>query len=127
MASNNQRGSGLVSSLFGVCMMLLVVLAATNVAVNIYTRSVVSAAAHDAARRLAAEESQSTGSLEEAEARARQQLGNLGRSASTSVVASRSGDFVTVSIATRTPSLLPSAFGLAPASITTTAEVYRAR
>ncbi len=124
--SNNQRGSGLISSLFGVCMMLLVVLAATNVAVNIYTRSVVSAAAHDAARRLAAEQSPSSGSFEAAEARARQQLGTLGRSASTSVIASRWGDYVTVSIVTRAPALLPSAFGLAPSSITATAEAYRA-
>ena len=102
-----EDGAGLVSTLFGVGMVLLFLLLASHVLVHLYARAAVSAAAYDAAR-LASGSGGVTASA--AAAHGRDVLGAFGEKVRTFDVVVGT-DEVRVHVTADSPALLPATFG----------------
>lgn len=77
-AGHPERGSGLFSSIAGVTVFLAFLTVAVQILMNLYSASVVTSAAYDAARQVAAEGRLTPDGRARAEARARAVLGSLG-------------------------------------------------
>lgn len=73
-----ERGSGLLSTLFGVAVVLVAIGSACNVCLGLWTRSTVEAVAQDAARDLAATPNLDTSRVQFVLERARGRLGPTG-------------------------------------------------
>lgn len=75
-----ERGSGLLSTLFGVAVMLAMLMLATNVTLGLWQRTTVDAVAYDVARRVATAPQGTDRRLREADAirEGRSRLGGLG-------------------------------------------------
>ncbi len=82
-----ERGSGLLSTLFGVAVVLVAVGSTCNVCIGLWTRSTVEAVAQDAARDLAASQTEGIGPerVRQVLSRARERLGPTGKRTSMSV------------------------------------------
>ncbi|MGI8574507.1 MAG: hypothetical protein ACR2MA_04015 [Egibacteraceae bacterium] len=103
---HEEGGSGLVGTLVGVGALLLLVLLATHALVHLYTTSVVSAVAFDAARVVAGSDGQAAGAAAQAEAQARSLLG--AQSERTQFHWRSLGpDVVVLRVTARSPALLP--------------------
>lgn len=116
-----ERGEGLIVTLAGVVVFLVLLLAATHILLNLYARSLVSTAAFDAARIAAGADSHSAG---QAEQHVHQLLGGTVEGVSVSIGEQN----VTVEVRASGPSLTflgTSDLGLS--SITQTATVRRER
>jgi hypothetical protein len=101
-----EAGTGLVGTLVGTAVLLMLILLATQVAFDLYARSVVGAVAFDAARLAAgADSSASPAALASAEQGARSLLGSYGRSARFSWRVGPDAVELTVTVASH--SLLP--------------------
>jgi hypothetical protein len=110
----DERGTGLVSTLFGATAFLLFLLFATQVLVGLYTTTVVSSAALDAAGSLARTADPSdTATQQRAETAARARLGRFGSDADRVQFdwTGTSADTVVVTVHARKMSLLPAQFG----------------
>lgn len=95
-----ERGSGSISAVFGLMMFLAMLTLAVNVVLSLYTRSLVSAAAYDAARRVA-EEGRLT-----PEAADRHVRSLLGRMPARVTIRSQDPDTVTVEVRVSAPLVL---------------------
>jgi hypothetical protein len=112
-ARRSQRGAGLLGTLSGLTVFLVLVLFAVQVAIGLYARSLVTAAAYDAARNVAGYAS--AGSRLDARRVAddefHRRLGRFGRDrARLEWEAVDDPDVVRVRVQARHPSLLPAAF-----------------
>jgi Flp pilus assembly protein TadG len=101
-----EDGNGVFSAVSGFLAFLAFLLMATQLLIHLYATSVVTAAAHDAARIA----SGSTGTAGAAQAHAMSVLGGLGASVQ-SLTVSDGGDHVVVRVQARSPALLPRQFG----------------
>lgn len=104
-----ERGAGLLSASVGVLVLLVLILLATQVMYVLYARSVVTAAAYDAARIAAGANAQSIppeSRIGAADAHLRRLLGRFGRER-TSTEWSETIDEVELTVNARTPSLVP--------------------
>lgn len=98
----SERGSGLVSTLAGVTVVLAFLFLATQVLVNLYATSTVTAAADEAAHLLARDPG---ASCERAGARVRQRLGSYAATAGLAVTCSARADAVSVRVVATNPRL----------------------
>lgn len=104
----DERGAGLVGSLVGVTVFLVLLLFAVQLALNLYATTAVSSIAFDAAREVAGSEGGS-GSTAEAEARARRLLRRFEEGGGTLDFAwdTSRDDVVLLRVVAERPSLLP--------------------
>lgn len=80
MARRDERGAGILSTVLGAGVFLLLLLFAVQVLVGLYTRSVVTAATYDAAKAVAGADAGSSAAARlDAERNAQAQLGAYGR------------------------------------------------
>lgn len=107
MRRPTERGAGLLSTTFGVAVLIAFVGTAANVGLGLWARAAVDAAAADAGRRLAAAPADRRAASDRAEvlARAVAQLGPFGRRVRMS--ATDLGDQVTVHVTAPAIGLLP--------------------
>lgn len=105
-----QSGTGLIATVTGTLVFLTLLLLAVQVMFDLYARSVVGAAAFDAARIVAGSDAgASAGSEVQAEAAARASLGRYGDHAH--FVWSETSQDVVLTISVQSPSLLPALVG----------------
>ncbi|MGH2603087.1 MAG: hypothetical protein ACRDJ9_27340 [Dehalococcoidia bacterium] len=104
-SADDERGSGLISSLFGVLAFLGFLLFAVQLLLHLYSTSIVSAAAFDAARMASAQDGPGAAS---AESHGRSVLGGL---TPDRFDVSVGGDTVTVRVQAQSPALVPALFG----------------
>ncbi len=107
------RGSGVFGTTFGLFVFLLMLLSAVNVAYALYARSMLTNAAHDAARHVAGYASVDNRDTARGmeDARFRQRLGGLDHDAVRLEWAVDDPDVVVVRVIAHLPSLLPRALG----------------
>lgn len=101
------HGSGLIPTVTGVTIFLLLLLLAVQVVFNLYAASAVQAAAFDAARLVAAEGSDLSAAQAVAEGHVRTVLGRYGDDHVESVQVALDGDAVLLTVKARNRSLLP--------------------
>lgn len=103
-AADRERGTGVISSIFGLLVVLVLLLLAVQVTYDLYASSAVTAAAYDAARVVAGSDGgpAATGT---AEAGARRSLGRYGERMS--FTWSVDGDVVELHVVAQNPSFLP--------------------
>lgn len=111
-------GAGLISTVSGVVVFLVVLLFAVQLLVMLHLSTTVGAAAERAVLDVATTTTHDPGSVERATSRLRQSLGELGASSATSIVwrvhdddGNGVVDTVEVDVRVRTPLILPSRFG----------------
>jgi hypothetical protein len=104
--SRDQRGTGVISSIFGLFVVLLLMLLAVQVVYDLYATSAVTAAAYDAARVVAGADG-GADATSAAEAGARQALGRYGDRLQ--FTWTLDGDVVVLHVVARNPSFLPAA------------------
>src|SRR4051794_25232298 len=112
----DERGTGLVGTLFGVTAFLLLLLFGVQVLVGLYTTTVVTATALDAASDVShASDPTSVGAQQAATARARSRLGSFGQRADAFTLewTGTTSDDVVVTVHARKLTFLPAAFGQA--------------
>ena len=104
-----ERGSGVLGTTFGLFVFLLLLLVAVNVSYALYARSMVTNAAHDAARHVAGYASAENRDAARAaeEARFHERLGGLDHDAVRLEWAADEPDVVIVRVSAHLPSLLP--------------------
>lgn len=103
-----EAGTGLLGTLVGVTIFLVLALLAVQVLFDLYARSALSAAIFDAARIVAGSDAAASPSAEaDAEAGAREELGHYGEGARFRW--SVSADEVGLTVSVRSPSLVPTA------------------
>lgn len=108
LAFGDERGTGVVGTVTGVLVFLVLVLFATQVLLGLYTTSVVTTATYDAARAVAGtDHPDDAGARTDAEAGARSQLGGLG--AGVSFDWAVDDEAVRLTVRARRPTLLPRA------------------
>ena len=100
-------GSGLIPTVTGVTVFLLLLLFAVQVVFNLYSASAVQAAAFDAARLTAAEGADWSRAQERADAHVRNVLGRYGAERVESVELELDGDAVVLTVKAQNRSLLP--------------------
>lgn len=129
-----ERGAGLLSTVSGLLLFLLLMLGAVQVCVTLYARSVTTQAAYDAARSVAGHRSIASRSEARvaAEARFRLQIGRFGAERARLVWEQPDDeDVVRVRVIAPSPTLLPprtlSALGLGPTDRTIEVRVERFR
>ncbi len=107
-ASDAEAGSGLIPTVVGVAVLLLLLMLATQVVFDLFARSAVTAAAYDAARVVAGSDASGSGTTQAlAEDQARHELGLY--ASGTSFSWSVGPDQVELSVRAHNPSLLPTA------------------
>ena len=112
-----QRGTGIIGSIFGFAVFLVLLLVAVQVLFDLYARSAVTAAAFDAARKVSGYDlanlppDQLSQAQADAEAHARQILGRYGRV--TTFTWTLTADEVQLRVQVTNPSLLPAPMGRA--------------
>ena len=109
MGSSRSRddGSGLIPTVTGVTVFLLLLLFAVQIVFNLYSNSAVQAAAFDAARLTAAEGADWSRAQDRAEAHVRNVLGRYGAERVDSVEVELDGDEVVLTVKAQNRSLLP--------------------
>ena len=108
--ARSERGSGPISSWLGFLVFLGLLLFAVQALFNLYATSVVTAVAYDAARRVAVADG-GPGTVAQAEADARRELGRYGQRVTFDWSAS-DGEFVVLSVRAENPTrLLPAMAG----------------
>ena len=100
-------GSGLIPTVTGVTVFLLLLLFAVQVVFNLYSASALQAAAFDAARLAAADGTDWPSAQERADAHVRNVLGRYGAERVNSVEVSVDGDEVVLTVKAQNRSLLP--------------------
>ena len=111
--ADRQRGTGLISTSVGFLVFMLMMLAAVQILFNLYATSMVTAAAHDAAREVAGFDSDADrcGAVPAAEASFRRSLGDYGTSGHATLHwTCNNPDVVRVRVVARHPSVLPQRF-----------------
>ena len=103
-----QLGTGLISTVAGVFVFLVLLLLATQVLFDLYARSTVTAVAYDAARVVAGADSGGPGAVDVAESEARAGLGRYADGAAFSWQVD--DDVVQLRVRVQNPSLLPPVF-----------------
>lgn len=106
-SSSREAGSGLIPTVTGVTIFLLLLLVAVQIAFNLYAASAVQAAAFDAARLVAAEGTDLSSAQAMAESHVRSVLGRYGDKQVTAVKVELDGQDVTLTVSARNRSLLP--------------------
>ncbi|HZT64436.1 MAG TPA: hypothetical protein VFA11_01465 [Acidimicrobiales bacterium] len=127
-ASSPDAGVGLISTLVGFLICLALLLLAVQVSLDLWSRSVLSAVAYDAARVVAGSDSAAAANaVPSAEGVARQELGRAG--GDVSFRWALSADEVTVTLSMTRRSLMPAALSrpLGLDHVTRTAQVRRER
>ena len=104
--SRNQRGTGVISSIFGLFVVLVLLLFAVQVVYDLYATSAVTAAAYDAARVVAGADG-GPGATAVAEDGARQALGRYGERLRFEWAVD--DDVVQLHVVARNPGFLPAA------------------
>lgn len=104
---DSDAGSGLIPTVTGVTIFLLLLLVAVQVAFNLYVASAVQAAAFDAARLVAADGSDLTRAQALADSHVRSVLGRYGDEQVTVVTLELEGEDITLTVSARNRSLLP--------------------
>jgi hypothetical protein len=104
--SRTQRGTGVISSIFGLFAVLVLLLLAVQVVYDLYATSAVTAAAYDAARVVAGADG-GPGAIAGAEDGARQALGRYGERLEFSWTVD--GDVVQLHVVAKNPGFLPAA------------------
>ncbi|HEX2064726.1 MAG TPA: hypothetical protein VHE80_09940 [Acidimicrobiales bacterium] len=105
---HDENGQGVVATLFGVLVFVVLLLFAAQVLVGLYTTSVVTAATYDAARIVAGADAGMQGAArDDAEAGARRQLGRAGEDMKFAWAVD--ADAVRLTVRTGRPTLLPDA------------------
>ena len=105
-----QRGAGLVSTSAGLLVFMLLMLAAVQILFNLYATSMVTAAAHDAAREVAGLDAAADrcGAVADAEAAFVRSLGDYGAAGRATLHwTCNDPDVVRVRVVARHPSVLP--------------------
>lgn len=102
--ARSERGTGVISSIFGLLVVLVLLLFAVQVIYDLYATSAVTAAAYDAARVVAGSDG-GAGATATAEARARDALGRYG--SRVSFAWSVDADVVRLHVVARNPGFLP--------------------
>ena len=124
----DERGTGLISSVFGVTMFLVFMLVAVQVAYALYTRSTVGLAAYDAAQAVSGSDA-SYGGITKAESSANTHvetvLGSYGHHAIISWAVSQ--NFVSVTVSVTSPTVVPKALARAMGLADTTRTVVLRR
>lgn len=111
--TQQQRGAGLVSTSAGLLVFMLLMLAAVQILFNLYATSMVTAAAHDAAREVAGLDAVADrcGAVADAQAAFLQSLGDYGAAGHATLHWTCSNpDVVRVRVTARHPSVLPDRF-----------------
>ena len=109
MARRDERGAGILGTVLGAGVFLLLMLFAVQVLVGLYTRSVVTAATYDAAKAVAGADAGSSAAARlDAERNAQAQLGAYGREVVFDWAAS-TDDVVVLTARGPRPSFLPAA------------------
>lgn len=108
MARRDERGAGILGTVLGAGVFLLLLLFAVQVLVGLYTRSVVTAATYDAAKAVAGADAGSPAARLDAERNAQAQLGAYGRQVVFDWAAS-TDDVVVLTARGPRPSFLPAA------------------
>lgn len=104
-----EDGAGIIGSIVGVLIFLLLLLFAVQVVVGLYATTVVSAAAYDAAKSVAgADAARAPAAQADAEVTARRQIGAMGRRTEFSW-AGTDADAVRLAVTAPRPTLLPAA------------------
>ena len=103
-AAEGERGTGVISSIFGLLVVIVLLLLAVQVTYDLYASSAVTAAAYDAARVVAGSDG-GPGATAAAEESARRALGRYGERAS--FAWSMDGAFVELRVVAQNPSFLP--------------------
>jgi hypothetical protein len=103
-AAEGERGTGVISSIFGLLVVLVLLLLAVQVTYDLYATSAVTAAAYDAARIVAGSDggASAAGSAEDT---ARRSLGRYGENVA--FTWSVDGDVVELRVVAQNPSFLP--------------------
>ena len=104
-----EAGSGPISAVFGVAILLGFLLLSTQVLVHLYATSTVTTVAFDTARRAA---SDGGGGCAQAPERARSRLGGYGQRPDVQVTCQEDGDRLSLTIAGPTPAQLVQGFGV---------------
>ena len=128
--AGEQAGAGVISTVIGVTVFLVLLLFAVQVLVGLYATSVVTAVTYDAAKIVAgADQGDSAEGLASAEAGARTQLGRFGEKAAFRW--DNDADVVRLHVQAPRPTVLPSGLvsgvGLADIERTVTVRVERVR
>jgi hypothetical protein len=106
--ARTEEGSGLVGTIFGVAMFLILLLFAVQVLVRFYAASAMTAAGFDAARRVASADAvDRPAAAQAAEARARRGLGSFGRTRMAFVWQQMDGQQIVLEVRGRPPTFLP--------------------
>lgn len=108
--TEQQRGAGLVSTSAGLLVFMLLMLAAVQILFNLYATSMVTAAAHDAARAVAGLDAAADrcGSVADAEAAFVRSLGDYGAAGHATLHwTCNDPDVVRVRVVARHPTVLP--------------------
>lgn len=108
--TEQQRGAGLVSTSAGFLVFMLLMLAAVQILFNLYATSMVTAAAHDAAREVAGLDAATDrcGAVADAEAAFLQSLGDYGAAGHATLHwTCNNPDVVRVRVVAQHPSVLP--------------------
>ena len=117
-AGHHERGAGAIASTAGVLVFLVLMLAAVQVMFDLYATSMVTAAAHDAAREVAGVEAAADrcGRIPDAERNFVEALGDYARQAPVTLRWTCTGtDIVAVRVTAEHPTLIPGlAAGLLP-------------
>jgi hypothetical protein len=103
-AAEGERGTGVISSIFGLLVVLVLLLLAVQVTYDLYATSAVTAAAYDAARVVAGADG-GPGAAAAAEDGARRSLGRYGEDVA--FTWSVDDDAVELRVVARNPSFLP--------------------
>lgn len=112
--ADRQRGAGLVSTSAGLLVFMLLMLAAVQILFNLYATSMVTAAAHDAARQVAGLDAAADrcGAAARAEAEFLRSLGDYGAAGHATLHwTCTDPDVVRLRVVARHPSVLPERLG----------------
>ena len=112
--TDQQRGAGLVGTSAGFLVFMLMMLAAVQILFNLYATSMVTAAAHDAAREVAGFDAAADrcGAVAAAEAAFLDSLGDYGAASHATLHwTCNDPDVVRVTVVAQHPSVLPARFG----------------
>ena len=113
-STDQQRGAGLVGTSAGFLVFMLMMLAAVQILFNLYATSMVTAAAHDAAREVAGFDAATDrcGAVAAAEAAFVRSLGEYGTAGHATLQwTCNNPDAVRVRVVAQHPSVLPARFG----------------
>jgi Flp pilus assembly protein TadG len=105
----DERGTGLISTIFGVLMFLLFLLLGAHVLMHLYAASVLTANAFDAARLVSGAGADHARAQHQAEAQARQRMGAFAERVEPFDWSATTADDVVLTVRADTPDLLPGA------------------